>query len=393
MSTTRQLALAVVILLLAGGGWFAFERGLFSGGSAAVGEVGGPGPGRGPQGQGAGSPVVAASVGTEDTGFEVQAVGTVAARRAVLLYAEGSGIVSEVLFEPGTIVEAGAPLIRLEDGEQRVAVERARVALDAAQVILNRAEQLARSNNITTAALEDARVAQRRAEIDLRSAELELARRTLTAPFRGTIGLTDISIGDLVTSQKQISTLDDMSTVTVSFQLPERASGLVDIGMEVSATTEAIAGARFAGQISAVDSRVDPVARTLKVEAALPNEANILKPGMALSVRLAFEGEQRPAVPSLSVQWDRQGPYVWRLEGDTVRRLGVEIVGRRSGTVIVAGDIAVGDRVIVEGLQRLRDGARVNLIGGEDEPASPPESGVPTAGGKGIGAGTAEGRT
>jgi RND family efflux transporter MFP subunit len=279
-------------------------------------------------------------------------------------------------------VREGQPLIRLDDAEQQVAVDRARIALDAARVTLDRSEQLSETNNITTAALNEARTAVQGAEIDLRGAEVELAKRTVVAPFGGTIGLTDVTIGDLVNSSKAIATLDDMSTVTVAFEVPERASGRVTVGQPLTATTAALAGETFAGEVSAVDSRVDPVARTLKVEASLPNEANVLKPGMALNIVIGFPGIEHPAVPSLAVQWDRDGPYVWKVVDDSVTRVGVDIVGRRSGIVLVAGaDLSAGDEVVVEGLQRLREGARVQLIGGPPIGVDPAGD-APAAGGE-----------
>jgi RND family efflux transporter MFP subunit len=379
------------VLVLVAGGWLAYDRGWFAtnqdGASAAQSPGGGPveaagsdrgRPGGGGFGGGAPAPVITAAVEVDDTGLEVRAVGTVAAARAVTLFPDASGVVAEVAFRSGTEVSEGQPLVRLGDSEQQVAVERARIALDSARLALERAEQLAESNNIAAATLAEARTSARRAEIDLRGAELELARRTLVAPFSGTIGLTDVTIGDLVNSSRAIATLDDMSTVTVAFEVPERASGLVVVGQEIVATTAALAGRHFTGHVSAVDSRVDPVARTLKVEASLPNEANVLKPGMALNVALAFEGADQPAVASLAVQWDRSGPYVWKVEGDSVVRVGVDIVGRRSGVVIVAaGDLAAGDEVVVEGLQRLRAGSRVRRLDGNDGivPAASPDAG------------------
>src|SRR5690606_4244279 len=123
---------------------------------------------------------------------------------------------------------------------------------------------------------------------------------------------------------------------TVAFEVPERASGRVAVGQELTATTAALAGRRFVGEVSAVDSRVDAVARTLRVEASLPNEANVLKPGMALSVVLAFAGDEHLSVPSASVLWDRGGPYVWKVAGDSATRTDVDIVARHSGVVVVA---------------------------------------------------------
>jgi hypothetical protein len=98
---------------------------------------------------------------------------------------------------------------------------------------------------------------------------------------------------------------------------------------------------------------------------------------MALSVAMVFPGQMRPVVPSLAVQYDRSGAYVWKVEGNVVRRVGIDIVGRRSGTVVVVADLQPGDFVVSEGLQRLREGSRVSLVGD----GSPPPAGgqAPTA--------------
>ena len=401
MTPARQIGLAVAVVVLVGGSWLAYDRGWFGGGSdvasaaqppgggATTGGQGGPGGQTGGPGRGGGVavPVVTAIVAMDDAGLEVRAVGTVAAARAITIYPDATGTVTEVAFAPGTSVTEGQALVKLDDVDEQVAVERARIALDAAQLGLDRAEQLANSNNISSVALADARTAVQTSEIDLRSAERELARRTLTAPFSGVVGLTDVTIGELVDSQKAITTLDDMTTVTVAFEVPERASGRIAAGQEIAATTEALVGETFAGTVSAVDSRVDPVARTLRVEAKLPNDANTLRPGMALNVVVAFPGIEHPAVPSLAVQWDRNGPYVWRLDGDTVTRAGVQVVGRRSGIVVVAGDIAVGDEVIVEGLQRMREGVTVSRVGGTPPAGEGGSEAPPTTAGRSAGSG------
>jgi len=401
MSAIKQILLSLVVVAVAAGAWYAYDRGYFSGadptatvasrpgGGPPGGGGGAPGGGGGPPGGGAAgrggfaggpggggfsraaTPVVAAIVDTDNTSLEVHAIGTVAAARAVTLYPQVNGVVSEIDFTPGTKVDAGQTLVKLDDGDQQVAVDKATIALASAQAALDRAQQLAKSNNITSVALTDAQSAVQKAEIDRKSAQLELAKRTVKAPFAGTIGLTDITVGDLVNSSKAIATLDDMSTVTVAFDVPERASGRVAVGQEVMATTEALAGQRFQGAISTIDSRVDPVARTLRVEATLPNDANVLKPGMALAIDLSFPGENHPSVPSLAVQWDREGSYVWKLDGTTVHRVGVDIVDRRSGTVIVVGDLAPGDSVVSEGVQRLREGAHVNVVDTSANSAAP----------------------
>ncbi len=110
----------------------------------------------------------------------------------------------------------------------------------------------------------------------------------------------------------------------------------------------------------------------MRVEATLPNDAAALKPGMAITTDLAVEGETRPSVPSLAIQWDRDGSFVWKLDGDKVHRTPVQIVSRRSGTVTVAGDIQPGDEVVVEGVLRLRDGMTVAKVGDTAAPEAAP---------------------
>jgi multidrug efflux pump subunit AcrA (membrane-fusion protein) len=251
MSAIKQILLSLVVIVIAAGAWYAYDHGYFSaandpvsaasrpgGGPAGGGPPGGgrPSGGGGPPSGGfaggggfgrAATPVVAAAVETDNNSLEVHAIGTVAAARAVTLYPQVSGVVTEVAFKPGTKVAAGEVLVRLDDSDQQVAVDKAKIALDGVKSTLERSQQLAKSNNITSVALNDAQTAVQKAEIDLKSAELELAKRTVKAPFAGTIGLTDITVGDLVNSSKAIATLDDMSTVTTAFNVPERASGRV----------------------------------------------------------------------------------------------------------------------------------------------------------------------
>ncbi|CAN5317193.1 hypothetical protein BH10PSE9_BH10PSE9_17520 [soil metagenome] len=408
MSVVKQVLLSLVVVLIAGAGWYAWNNGYLGSRTAAPAQVaagnpaaGAPGAaggqnrgpqaggGAGPQG-GRGGPqilVVGAPVTIDNTGIDVRAIGTVAAERAVTLYPEVSGFIVEAPFKPGTRVNQGQTVVRLNDSDQRVALDKAKIALDAAKSARERAEQLAKSNNITTVALADARTAEQKAQIDVQAAQNDLNKRTLSAPFAGTIGLSNVTVGDLVSSAKPIATLDDMTRVTVSFDVPERASGLVTVGQSVTGITEALAGQSFTGKISAVDSRVDATARTLAVEATLPNDANVLKPGMALTVSLSFPGQPHPSVPSLAVQYDRNGAYVWKMDGSVVHRVSVQILGRRSGTVIVGGQLAEKDEVVVEGLQRLREGVQVTRAGGEGGGAGGGQGGPgQNRGGSGSGA-------
>jgi len=390
MRLSGQILSSLLLVALAGAGWYAYEHrsDLLGGGpgtEAAGGQparpAGAGGPGRGP-GAFAGPPlVVAAPVSIDASGSDVRAIGTLAAEKAVTLYPQVTGIVTAVNLRAGAAVKAGDVLIALDDADQQVAVDKATIALANATAARERIEKLVKSSNATTVQLSDAEVAEKQADIDLRSAKLEFAKRKILAPFDGTVGLSDIAVGDLVSSQKAIATLDELTTLKVSFDVPERVSRLVKTGQAIAATSDAAPGRKIAGTVSAVDSRIDPATRTLKVEAQIPNTDGALKPGTAVVISLAFPGEPQPSVPSLAVQWDRQGPFVWRLDGDVVHRTPVQILTRRSGTVTVSADLDEGDQVIVEGVLRLREGMKVQpaVTEGGEPVARAGEPGVPKA--------------
>jgi RND family efflux transporter MFP subunit len=390
MSIARQIFLSLLLIAIVAGGWVLVQRPAFIFGTpeetaeatrpAGPGTSGGGGPGgaAGARPGGFGQAlVVTAPVGTDDSATEVRAIGSATAARAVTLYAQVSGIVTALSFTPGSEVRSGEVLVELDDGDQQVALDRANIALESARETLDRSERLERTGNVTAAVLSDARKAVQQAEIDVRMAELDLAKRSIRAPFDGVIGLTDVTVGDLVTSQTAIATVADMSSVIIAFDVPERVVGSIRPGDEVSATAASIPGVTFTGTISAIDNRIDTATRMMRVEATLPNQAADIKPGMTVTTDLAVSGDSRPTVPSLAIQWDREGSFVWKLDGDAVARTGVQIVARRSGTVTIAGALAPGDEVVVEGVLRLREGMAVTRAAGSVEPAATPDADAP----------------
>ena len=118
----------------------------------------------------------------------------------------------------------------------------------------------------------------------------------------------------------------------------------------------------ISGDVSAVDNRIDPESRTLKVEAEIANEAGRLKPGMSFSVSMAFPGEQFPSVDPLAIQWSSDGAYLWRLVDSKVEKVPVQIIQRNSDGIMVEADIKAGDQVVTQGIQQLTAGATVRLL-------------------------------
>ncbi|MBN9017365.1 MAG: efflux RND transporter periplasmic adaptor subunit [Rhizobiales bacterium] len=367
MSVGKQLFLSLLVILLAGAGWYVFEHraSLFGGEGAVTAAAPGAAGGGARRGQGGfgPTPVVTDLVASDVSSESVRAVGTVLAPRSVNVYPQVTAIVTELLFKAGDKVAKDQPLVRLDDSDQKVALDLADVALADAKKALERSQKLASTNNITQTALQDAQSAERKAEIAVLGAQIALDRRTINAPFAGVVGISDISEGDLVTPSTVVATVDDLTTLKVSFLVPERYAARIAIGQAITATADSRPDAAISGAVSAIDSRVDQAARTLKVEATLDAASATaagVRPGMSIKVTLPFPGQEQLAVSALAIQWDRNGSYVWRVDGDGVKRAAIEVLERQSGRVLVASaDLKQGDKVVVEGLQRLRDGARI----------------------------------
>lgn len=291
----------------------------------------------------------------------IQAVGTGRANRSITIYPEVSGIVSEIDFEAGQGVEKGDVLLELDNAQARIAVNIAETRLADANRTLSRSRTLLERNAIAEATFQTAETAVRTAELELEQAQEALAERTILAPFDGVLGIPQVETGDRVSDSTAITSLDDRSTIIVAFDVPEIYVNRLREGHKVTATTAGLRGREFEGEIAQINSRVDPVTRAVRVRAALANPDDVMRGGMSFNVNLILEGGTYPSIAELALLWERGGSYVWRVSDGKVERVGVEVVKRTNGRVLVDGEISEGQLVVVEGTQRLRPGREVNF--------------------------------
>lgn len=307
------------------------------------------------------APVIVMPVGLESNAAVVEAVGTGDAAKAVTLYPEASGQVTEILFKAGDLVAQGDPLMRLDSEDQELAVDLARVRLQDARQQLARYENTAPSGAVSTSEVDQARTALSAARIELAQAELALRKRTLKAPFDGVIGIPEVSVGDRVSTTTAIATLDDRSTLLVDFEVPEAFAQGVREGGPLAVTTWAMPGRHFEGVVDSMASRIDSQTRTLRVRGRVDNEDGLLRTGMSFSIRLPLQGERLPSVPSIAVQWDRRGAYVWRVVDAKAERVDVNVVKREDQWILVEAPLTPEDQIVVEGVQRLHGGRAVDV--------------------------------
>ena len=388
MSFWKQLVASLVVVVLAIGAWVMF----FPGAQQTLDRMGlgwataALPAAEAPQGQQAGqgggftqqvAMVVAAPIGTETINDRLSAIGSGRATSSVSVTPFASGRLTELLVESGQRVESGEPLAKLDSEAEEIALDRARIALADAETRLERVSALRSTNTATVVQVNEAELSVSNARLAVRDAELTLERRAIAAPISGIVGILPVSVGNYVTTQTEIATIDDRSSIVVEFWAPERFAGTIVVGQPISATSVARPTEIFDGVISAIDNRIDAQSRTLRVQARIDNESDLLRAGMSFQVSMAFPGDSYPAVNPLAIQWSTDGAFVWLVEDGRTRRAPVRIIQRNTDSVLVAGDFGQAASVVTEGIHAVREGSEVRIVRGPD---TEPQAAISTTG-------------
>lgn len=301
------------------------------------------------------TPVVLAPVIVRPETTRLEAVGTSRAIRSVMLHPAAPGEVVAVNIQADQAVQAGQVLLELDARDERLALELATAEEADATRTLERYLNSQSSGAVPTSEVDAARTALEVARIARSRADVALQDRSVRAPFAGRVGITQVDVGDRVSVDSEIASLDDRSALLVSFEVPEQFLGTLQVGDPVQVQTWTGSALHSEGRINDLGSRIDPVSRTFVARARVPNNDDRLRPGMSFRINLNLEGEPYPVVPEIAVQWGGDGAYVWGVNEGRAQRVAVEIVQRQGDQVLVAAELTEEDQVVVEGIQRMRE--------------------------------------
>ena len=313
--------------------------------------------------------VVTAAVTSAVINDKLMAIGEGSAARSVTLTSAAGGTLTELKVKPGDKVEAGTVIAELDADSEQIAFDRARLASEDAASALARSTELANTNSISNVQLNAAQLAADNAELEMRNAQLALKSRSIVTPIAGTVGLLQVTPGNLVNAQTVVTTIEDSSEILINFWVPERYASSVAVGMPVAATCGRAARAelRRRDQRRRQPHRSRRAARC-RSRRVIPNDDGRIRAGMSFQITMSFPGETFASVDPLSIQWSADGAYVWKYVEGKVEQAFVQIVERNSGGVLVTGDVAVGDQVVTQGVLQLQAGAEVRLL---DEGGAP----------------------
>jgi membrane fusion protein (multidrug efflux system) len=183
-------------------------------------------------------------------------------------------------------------------------------------------------------------------------------------------------VGSLVTPGTVITTLDDTSSIKLDFTVPETAVAALKPGLAIEARSVAFPGRTFSGRVASVDSRVDPQTRSVTVRAEVPNEDSMLKPGMFLNVSLARGASDVLVVPEEALLPEQGDVYVFVVRDGSASKRRIQAGARHVGSVQVLAGLESGELVVIEGTQKLRDGASVEVVDSVNPPVRAASAGA-----------------
>ncbi|MEW8028516.1 MAG: efflux RND transporter periplasmic adaptor subunit [Candidatus Thiodiazotropha sp.] len=312
------------------------------------------------------APLVIVAEVVEDEFIErIEALGTLRANESVELTVNVTETVTAIHFDDGQRVKAGQVLVEMTNREEHALLQEARATLNEAKRQYSRVSRL-ESQGIEAQSLLD----QRRREVDtsrarLAAIESRLADRLITAPFSGVIGLRNISVGALVETGDTITTLDDDATMKLEFAVPSVYLADLQPGLMIRARSRAYRDRIFEGEVKVVDSRVDPVNRSVLVRALIANPERLLKPGMLMTVELLHNPRRTLLIPESALMPKGEDQFVFVVAGEDnrVEKRKVSIGSRRPGEVEVVSGLMIGERVITHGTDKAKADGKVRIKG------------------------------
>ena len=311
------------------------------------------------------TPVVVASVERHSVTESLSLVGTVEANEMVEIKAETVGFVNEILFEEGQDVAAGQVLIRLDQEKLKASYDQAVANLKLSESELERNERLFSGELVSRQEYDQAAT---RAESD--RALVELRRQLwgdseIIAPFSGVVGARNVSPGQVISLNQTLTWLVDLDPVRVRFFVPERFLGVAKKGLKVSIAVASYPKRRFEGEVYFVAPFVDPTTRNVEVKAMIPNQERLLIPGMFANLELTVTiRDHALVIPEMAVfrTLGQNKAVVYVVGDDMIAETRTISIGERMpGRIEILEGLSEGERVIVEGTQKIGPGSSVTV--------------------------------
>lgn len=342
-------------------------------------------------------PVRLTEVGSGDFPIELKALGTVTALNTVNVRSRVDGELVKVLFEEGQLVKAGDLLAQIDPRPYQVALQQAEgtlaqnlAQLKNAEIDLARYQGLYAEDSIAKQTLDtqQALVGQYKGTVKSNQAAVAEARLNLDftrirAPIAGRLGLRQVDLGNLVRSSDTtpLVVITQVEPIAVNFTLPEKdlppvlAKVRDKQKLRVQAWDRGEQQLLAEGELHSLDNQIDLATGTVKLKARFGNAGERLFPNQFVNVRLRVETRQQATlIPSAAVQFGARGTFVFVLgDDDKVEIRDIRVGASDGATSLVEEGVKVGERLVLEGTDKLKDGSQVQVIGNQPGALAQPQ--------------------
>jgi membrane fusion protein (multidrug efflux system) len=319
-----------------------------------------------------------------------ESVGNLLSSNGIEVNAQASGNISAIHFKPGQFIEAGQPLIDLDDSVEQAQLSYNKAFLKLQTINHQRQLDLFKRGAASPSVVDEAKASMDQAQAEVDKIQAQINFKHITAPFAGFLGVIQVSIGQYVTSgQTSIVTLQKINPLYLNFYIPEQMYQIVSLGQAIYFHVDAFSEANFVGKISAINSRVDPDTHNILVQATVnncdikelenignkPKQLNCdpnnnstnmaLVPGMFAGITLINPiGHEAVIIPSTAVSYGMYGDSVYVVYGESendlyVKKQFVTLGGEQGNNVEVVKGLKAGMTIVKTGELKLDDNARV----------------------------------
>ena len=319
-----------------------------------------------PKGKGGPTPVIVTIAAEKEFSDVVEAIGTLKANESVDIASTVTERVVAIKFDDNQRVKKGDILIEMDTVEERAELAEQKSFRAEAQRQVNRLTPLVKKGAASDSTLDENRSELLAAKARIDAIQSRLNERIITAPYDGVLGLRNISVGALAQPGVTLTTIDDISVMKLDFCVPELFLSALKQGLVIQATTQAFPDEVFQGTISSIDSRIDPVTRSIIARAIIDNEDGKLRPGLLMQVDLQKNTRQAIIIPEETLIADGPDNFVFVVttneENKKIsQRRKVTLGERRFGEVEILDGLEIGEQIITHGIIRVRPGSEVTI--------------------------------
>jgi multidrug efflux system membrane fusion protein len=299
-------------------------------------------------------------------------IGTLQAVHQVTVAPEVGGLVTQVLFTPGATVNAGDPLVQLNDALERADLANYQAQARLAGANLDRDKQLSAREFQSRQAVDQTQSLRDQAEAGIAKTEAQIAQKLIRAPFAGQLGVSQVNVGGYVNPGGAMVTLTNLSQLWVNFTLPEKVSDQIKVGQAVEIRADAFPGRVFKAVVTAIEPQISQQTRTILVQATMDNPDHALLPGMFANVSVTLpQGPATVVLPETAVDFSLYGDSVFVVSEDgkndkgqpilKVNRVYVKTGDRFDGKVEILSGLKGDERVAASGQLRLNNDSPVMI--------------------------------